>query len=152
VQAQPHSDFSKFKNTSAYAYNQFDEKAIQIITDSLISSPNPNNLVQLDAYGGVVAKIPADATAFYHRTPLFNLQYQAYWTDDSEQQTNIDWVEKFRVGLLPYTTGAYVNYCDEQIENYMESYYGGNAQKLRTVKTQYDPQNLFKLPQGILPQ
>lgn len=50
-QAQPHGDHSKFKNTSAYCYSPFSEKAMSTIISALQKCPNSSGLVQLDAYG-----------------------------------------------------------------------------------------------------
>lgn len=101
------------------------------------------------------------ATPFFHRKALFNLQYQAYWTDDSEQDSNVTWIEAFRKEMndARFTVGAYVNYCDEKVENYLTAYYGfddgkssdtKNVETLKTIKRKVDPNNFFSIPQGIL--
>ena len=60
--------------------------------------------------GGAVARVAPEATAFYHRAGvLWNMQFQAYWTDAADQDANVAWVEAFRESLLPFTRGAYVN-------------------------------------------
>ncbi len=141
-----------FKNTSAYAYDRFGPDAVDTIIQALREAPNHTGLVQLDAYGGAVARVPADATAFGHRAGvLWNMQFQAYWTDPSEQDANIDWVEAFRQALLPYTRGAYVNYIDRDIADWPMQYYGKNFERLTEVKRTWDPDNVFHYAQSIPP-
>jgi FAD/FMN-containing dehydrogenase len=141
-----------FKNTSAYAYDLFGPDAIDRIVAALKSVPNDNGLVQLDAYGGAVERVAPDATAFYHRRGvLWNMQFQAYWTDPSEQDENIAWVEGFRRAMLPFTRGAYANYIDRDIADWPVQYYGGNFARLTKVKRAWDPGQVFRYPQSIPP-
>ncbi len=53
--------------------------------------------------------------------------------------------------MSPYTLGDYVNWPDIDIKDWQRTYYGTNFSKLRTVKTKYDPCNVFKFPQSIPP-
>ena len=45
--------------------------------------------------------------------------------------------------------GAYQNYADENLPNFMNDYYGPNVDRLIEVKTKYDPENLFEFAQSI---
>jgi FAD/FMN-containing dehydrogenase len=147
-----HSDSGLFKNTSAYAYELFGDDALRVILDALSHTPNPQALVQLDAYGGAVARVAPDATAFFHRAGVkWNMQFQAYWDDPAEQDENLAWVEAFRVALLPFTRGAYINYLDAAIADWPEQYYGGNFARLTEVKGRWDPLQVFTYPQAIPP-
>lgn len=144
-----HSDQKLFKNSSAYAYKTFDRNALQIIKQFLSAPPSADNLLQFDAYGGNIAKLRPDQTAFYHRHARIGLQYQSYWSSPNDTQANIRWVEAFRRALLPHTKGAYVNYPDQSITDYMEAYYGTNKYELARIKKRYDPDNVFQFPQVI---
>ena len=51
--------------------------------------------------------------------------------------------------LAESTGGAYVNYTDPELLGWQRAYYGSNYERLVRVKEAYDPDWLFKLPQGI---
>jgi berberine-like enzyme len=42
-----------------------------------------------------------------------------------------------------------VNYIDPDLGNWRNAYYGANAARLAEVKSTYDPDRLFRLPQGV---
>ncbi|MCY0989541.1 BBE domain-containing protein [Nannocystis sp. ILAH1] len=81
---------------------------------------------------------------------MASLQYQVYWTTPNQAQTSMAWVEGFRRAMLPWQTGgAYLNYCDTDIEDWPQAYYGENFPRLVKVKRQWDPENLFHFAQSI---
>jgi len=52
--------------------------------------------------------------------------------------------------MLPYASGAYVNYHDASLgENWLIDYYGDNVDRLKKVKGMYDPDNFFRFDQSI---
>ncbi|MRG96711.1 FAD-binding oxidoreductase [Polyangium spumosum] len=141
----------KFKNTSAYAYEPFGSDAIATMIAELERAPSPRCLVHLNAYGGAVARIAPDATAFPHREALCSMQYQSYWEDPRDEARFIAWVDHFRRAMLPYTRGAYVNYIDILVEDWPTAYYGANLPRLAAIKAKYDPDGVFSFPQSIPP-
>lgn len=146
-----HGAHRKFKNTSAFAYEFLPPEGIETIVRHLEQSPAPDNLVQFETLGGKVSALSEEATAFPHRKARFSLQYQAYWNEDSEEKEHLDWVNAFRKDMLPYTRGAYVNYPDVDVEDFMGMYYAQNQQKLAEVKAKYDPDGFFFFSQSIKP-
>ena len=51
--------------------------------------------------------------------------------------------------MAPYTTGAYVNYIDADLSGWESAYYGTNLPRLKQVKMDYDPDDVFNGPQSI---
>ena len=52
--------------------------------------------------------------------------------------------------LRPYVSGAaYVNYCDLDLTNWQQAYWGQNFARLQTIKSAFDPQNLFTHAQSV---
>lgn len=138
-----------FKNSSAYVYEPLSDAALDVLIHNLQTAPGSANVVSFDAYGGSISQVPTDTTAFVHRKALFAIQYQSYWAQDEEADKNIQWIEQFRNSMLPYTCGAYRNYCDSMISDWPTAYFGENLAGLKTVKQRYDPENLFHFEQSI---
>jgi hypothetical protein len=99
--------------------------------------------------GGAVAAIDPATTAFPHRRAHFDLQFQTYWWDDAAAEASLAWVRDVRTAMVPYTTGAYVNYIDADLPDWESAYYGTNLARLERVKKDYDPDDVFNGPQSI---
>jgi hypothetical protein len=52
--------------------------------------------------------------------------------------------------MRPYVSGsAYVNYCDLDLADWPQAYWGQNLPRLQTIKSAFDPQNLFSHAQSV---
>ena len=52
--------------------------------------------------------------------------------------------------MRPYLPGAaYVNYCDLDLQNWADAYWGANLSRLSQVKAAYDANNLFRHQQSV---
>ncbi len=111
--------------------------------------------IAFDAFGGALNRVPAAETAFVHRNSLFLAQYSTSWNEGAGgagSGRQHDWLTSFYGSLHPYASGqAYVNYQDPDLANWQTAYYGANYTRLTTVKTAYDPHQLFKFAQSIPP-
>jgi FAD/FMN-containing dehydrogenase len=152
----PHNDRQPFKSTSAVAHELFPGQAITALRKQLEASPpqtpwetNEPSMVQLLAGGGAPSRIAVDATAVPHRAAKFVVQYDAYWTDPADMQRSVDWIEGVRTAMLPYASGAYANYVDSLLPDYLDAYYGPNLDRLIAVKKAIDPDNVFSFQQSI---
>jgi len=105
--------------------------------------------VSMDALGGLVRTIAPSATAFPHRTALMTVQYTATFPNGADPAPFDDYVRGFRAALVPeWGDNAYVNYADASLDDPAASYFGENAARLATVRGEYDPNGLFRQPQG----
>jgi FAD/FMN-containing dehydrogenase len=144
-----------FKSSSAVAFEPMPKEAIATLREALESSPrkpgeqNQPDMVQLLSGGGASESLGTRDTAVFHRGAKFVLQYDGYWDDPKDEAVNTAWVEEMRDDMLPYATGAYVNYHDSQLEDPLVAYYGPNLIRLSEVKKKYDPDNLFVFPHSI---
>jgi FAD/FMN-containing dehydrogenase len=103
----------------------------------------------LDAYGGAINRVAADATAFVHRDMMFGIQELAYFGSGGQSEA-LSWLQSTHAALAPYTTGAgYQNYIDPALANWKQAYYGANYSRLVEIKRRYDPDDLFTFKQAI---
>ena len=111
--------------------------------------------IAFDALGGAVNQVDPAATAFVHRDALFLAQYSTSWrwgAPDSEVASQRAWLRQFYSTLHPYASGhAYQNYLDTDLADWREAYYGANYSRLARIKATYDPDQVFRFPQGITP-
>jgi FAD/FMN-containing dehydrogenase len=107
--------------------------------------------VVCDAYGGAMAKIAPDATAFVHRAgTLFCLQYGTVWSSAGDTQKRLAEMRQFYAAMRPYVSGAaYVNYCDTDLPDWPSAYWGQNLPRLRQIKSTFDPANVFRHAQSV---
>jgi FAD/FMN-containing dehydrogenase len=150
-----HSDDQIFKSTSALAYGLFSADVIKMLKQGLESvpplsvAPSQPSMIQLLGGGGYVSRILTDATAVYHRKAQFVVQYDAYWTAPEDGHKTLGWIKELRNTLQPYTRGAYVNYQDDSIKDWLRAYYEDNLERLVEIKCKYDPDNIFNFQQSI---
>ena len=106
-------------------------------------------------FGGAVQRIAADATAFGDRSMPFMLSLDAIWSEPTDDEANIGWVrDAWRDVQRPSTGRLYLNFPGfEEGDNLVRDAFGAETYaRLQTIKGIYDPDNLFRMNQNILPQ
>jgi FAD/FMN-containing dehydrogenase len=104
-------------------------------------------------WGGAVARVDADATAFGQRYGRFLYNAVATWEDPTADATQVPWARAFHDAMQPSATGGvYVNFLSEEGHERVRAAYGEDKfARLTTIKAAYDPTNLFALNQNIPP-
>lgn len=111
-------------------------------------------VVQLRALGGAIARVPADATAYAHRSSRLMGNVAAFVTEDDpgHRAHRAAWVEGTVALLDQGDAGVYVNFLgDEGPERVRAAYPGATWDRLAAVKATYDPGNLFRRNQNVPP-
>jgi hypothetical protein len=122
------------------------------ILDRLRTSTALMSVAQLRVLGGAMARVPADATAFAHRTSRIMATVAAISATVEEVPAHEAWVTDFAAALRPADPGVYVNFlADEGEERVRAAYPGPTWDRLAGIKQRYDPDNLFRLNQNIRP-
>jgi FAD/FMN-containing dehydrogenase len=115
--------------------------------------PSPLTAVALEHLGGKVSRIDADATAFSQRSAPWNLLITSGWEDPDEDALNIQWTRDYWNAIQPLTNAAaYVNYLAAEEGDRVAAAYGPQYAKLQEIKAEYDPGNLFRVNQNIVPR
>ncbi|MFC5826856.1 FAD-binding oxidoreductase [Nonomuraea insulae] len=130
-----------FAAKSHLAYRTLPADGVRALVDGV--ARGGGHSVLLDAMGGAIGRVRPSATAFPHRAALFSVQYY-------QEGTSRSWLRALHHDMSRYFGDhAYVNYIDPDLRNWRNAYYGTNAARLAEVKSTYDPDRLFRLPQGV---
>ena len=126
--------------------------AIDMLVDRFASITSPLSALLIEQFGGAVARVPADETAFAQRDAMFNLAIIARWADAATASTHIDWARQTSEAARPFTSGGtYVNYLGMEGPDRVRAAYGSKYDRLVALKKKYDPTNLFSVNQNIRP-
>jgi FAD/FMN-containing dehydrogenase len=129
------------------------DEAIDALVDRFTAITSPLSALLIEQFGGAVARVPADETAFAQRDALFNLAVIARWADPATATTHIDWARKTSDAVSPFTSGGvYVNYLGAEGADRVRAAYGAKYDRLVAIKQTYDPTNLFSVNQNIQPR
>jgi FAD/FMN-containing dehydrogenase len=108
--------------------------------------------VSLQAYGGAIADVDDDATAFSHRRTRFEYVAAVKWSDPAEDSLRMGVARREAAKLDPFAVGAYVNtLSDEGASGVRRAYSDSKRARLTAVKDAYDPDNVFRLNHNIVP-
>ena len=108
--------------------------------------------VSLQAYGGAIADVDEDATAFSHRRTRFEYVAAVKWSDPGEDSLRMGAARQAAAKLDPFAMGAYVNaLSDEGAPGVRRAYSEAKRARLTAIKDVYDPDNVFHLNHNIAP-
>lgn len=125
------------------------DEVIEILVDRCNTSLAPPLLeIVIEQMGGAIR---SGDGAFAHRDAAYDVLIDANWVDPDDGNRCVEWARETAAALEPYARGGYVNYEPDPGQEAVQSTYGGSATRLRSLKSRYDPQNVFHLNQNIAP-
>jgi FAD/FMN-containing dehydrogenase len=106
----------------------------------------------LQSYGGAVAAVGHDQTAFGHRDALVEFVAVAAWTDPAQDQVRMAAARRYGAVVEPFASGVYVNDLTDEGQAGIQRAYGTDTlARLAALKDRYDPGNVFHLNHNIRP-
>ncbi|MGN6489236.1 MAG: FAD-binding oxidoreductase [Devosia sp.] len=119
----------------------------------LEQSTAPVRVAQLRVMGGAASRVAPDATAYAHRNSRIMVNVAAFYDGSAEDKARQQrWIDEFAASLDQGDSGAYVNFIgDEGPARVRAAYPDATWARLRQVKRQYDPHNLFRRNHNIPP-
>ena len=129
------------------------DEAIRTVIDCFAACPTPMGQLLLEHFHGAVTRVGVTETAFPHRAEGYNMLVLSEWTDPRQTEACTAWARDSFAALRPYAgAGRYVNYFDaDERGDAVAAAYGPNHARLGGIKAKYDPGNVFRLNQNILP-
>ena len=100
-----------------------------------------------------MARPPHDA-AFAQRGEGHDVNINAAWlADDPDAERHVEWVRDTYSALAPHGAGrAYVNFMGDEGPDRVRAAYGPETYgRLVALKREYDPENLLRLNQNVVP-
>jgi FAD/FMN-containing dehydrogenase len=132
--------------------DQVDRGVAELIMDRLEGSDAAMRVAQLRPMGGAIARVPVEDTAFAHRQSKIMANVAAFYEGPDDRLPRAQWVADFVDELRQQDAGAYVNFLGDDGPDAVRSAYPGQTwERLRRIKAEYDPTNLFRLNQNVPP-
>lgn len=154
LQTLADSDFPHGRRyyTKAGYFKTLNDESIGIMLEALATNPSVSNEIELAYLGGAAARIAPGETAFGDRSAPFVLNLLGNWSDSADDAANISWIRGLFARLRPaMVPGVYVNFMSGDENDRVPEAYRERWERLRDIKTTYDPSNFFRLNQNIPP-
>jgi FAD/FMN-containing dehydrogenase len=140
-----------------YHKSGFIPKLTDVAIDTLVQQgsiiTSANSQLEILAMGGAISRVADDATAFSHRQEQWPVNVCGIWRPDEDTTVNLGWVKQTFAALGEHmSVGSYMNFggSDADQKEQTESY-GPTWNRLRKIKTVYDPTNIFRNNANIPP-
>jgi FAD/FMN-containing dehydrogenase len=132
-----------------------EDAAIDEIAPRAADRSSDRSLCSVWYMGGAIGRVPREATAFGDRSFRWMLSIDAIWSKPEDDATNLSWARGFWSDMRRWSNGrGYLNFAGlpEDGDALARRTYGPNYQRLAQIKAKYDPTNLFRLNQNIVPK
>ncbi len=149
--AYPHGRHYYWK---AHKLGLLTDEIIDVVIEHAAQVTSRLSAIPIFCFGGAVARVPEEATAFPYRDASHDLNIVASWLPEEagDADRHIEWVRRLFAALEPYSRGVYVNFTsDDAAERVRQAYTERQWTRLTALKAKYDPTNFFRMNANILP-
>jgi len=129
------------------------DDCIRTLVAQYEAAPSPMCQIVVEHFHGKAARVPVADTACAMRVTGFNVVIIGEWMDPQDTDKCRDWVRATHTALKAFHAPMrYVNYLEDDVAgDPAAEIYGANYARLRQVKKQYDPENVFHINVNIRP-
>jgi len=133
--------------------DELDDAAIDAFVEHALGAPSPLSFSVIEPKRGAIARVDEDATALGGRDAKYAFFAIGQWSADAEPEPNLAWARTFVDAMRPFTRpGIALNFVGDEGQERVRSTYGPEKYaRLVALKDQYDPDNVFRLNQNVLP-
>ena len=133
--------------------SDIDDRVVTSLLTATASSPSPECEIYILQLGGAISDIGDDATAYTGRAAGYYWIAQPIWDDPAIDDKCFAWGRKAAAQLTEISlAGNYVNEQADASSDIAKKAYGASKYgRLSSIKKRFDPGNLFRLNQNILP-
>ncbi len=133
----------------ASLHEDIDDATIDMLIEHKLTAPTPFAMVMLTAVGGAISRVPVEATAYAPRSGRWAIEFHADWHPGQDPAPARDWARGGAEKLPSPVVGTYVNFLTD--EGAKTAYPTETYVRLQQVKKAWDPDNVFRLNQNIVP-
>jgi FAD/FMN-containing dehydrogenase len=139
------------------AFDELDDAVVDVVVRRASEQTWQGTAFDIHHLGGAFGEVPEDATPFPNRAAGFWLNIYGFWSDPADDDARIAFVRGLAADMAPFAAGGqYVNFLGQEsggdpLELARRAYGPHKLQRLRQVKHQYDPDNVFRFNHNIPP-
>ena len=136
----------------SHNFSTLKDGLFEVVVAHVEKLPSPLCEIFFGAIGGATTRPAPDSAAYAHRDAKFVMNFHGRWEEPADDKRCIGWARDFFKASAPFASGgAYVNFLTADEGDRVRTAYGPNYDRLAQVKRRYDPDNLFRMNQNIVP-
>ncbi|WP_047864872.1 FAD-binding oxidoreductase [Rubrobacter aplysinae] len=114
--------------------------------------PTLHSTMHLYPINGAAHRVGKNDTAWSYREATWGMVIAGVDPEPANRELIIDWSRDYWEAIHPHSAGgAYVNMMMDEGQERVRASYRDNYDRLAAVKREYDPGNLFRVNQNIVP-
>ena len=130
------------------------DELIDELLGRIVAFGRPPVHVLIESLHGAPKDADSGLSALAYRNAAFNVSVMSVWHEPELDELHIEWARETAAAIEPWSLGGgYANYmqADEPIERIRAAYGDAAFERLRALKTRYDPANVLRRNQNIPP-
>lgn len=133
-------------------FTELSDEVIDLHIKNSTQLPTVHSTMHLYPINGAAHRIGKNDTAWSYRDANFAQVIVGVDPDPTNNEQMIQWSKSYWAELHPYSSGgAYINMMMNEGQDRVRTAYRDNYARLSEIKARYDPDNLFRVNQNIIP-
>jgi FAD/FMN-containing dehydrogenase len=134
-------------------YDSLPDEAVDTLAEIAARPVSPQTQILVFAGGGAASRVPEDSTAVSSRSADFNIHYLSMWADSADGPANIAYTREVDAAMKRWASGrVYLNFIGDEGPRRIEEAFGPEKfHRLRQLKSEWDPDNVFHHNHNIPP-
>ncbi len=134
-------------------FGDLDEATSRIHQEFGSNIPTPLSQMHLYPIGSAAGRIGKEATPWAYRDAKYACVIVGVDPDPANAEKITNWCKSYWEALHAHSAGgAYLNFIMNEGQDRIRASYKHNYPRLAKIKKRYDPENLFRINQNILPE
>lgn len=133
-------------------FNELDSEIREQCLKFGSNTPTPLSQMHLYPLSGAASRVGAEDTPWAYRDAKYAGVIVGVDPDAGNRELITKWCKDYWEALHPYSSGgAYSNFMMDEGQERVRASYKHNYDRLSRIKQRYDPNNLFRVNQNIIP-